>query len=411
MKLVGESTVPSESAEETPTPLCDAQAILPSQLQYHGCCAFIDFDFARTLERAKSKTENERDAAIKALAEASRECGLAEGKLEASERAASTESDLRDGMEKRCVHEIKLREKAERHAKEVEFTLAVSEQERNNWRERYENLKISFKHTQEFNAQLMDGNATISAERDALAAELSRVKEERDDLVIRHDKLVERSVGAMAIADGDNGHEAIVRDCPMLEAVSRLRFRADQLASSLQRQTDYAIEAKTQLVALRLRGCAGTDFVSREELDREKADCARIEKLLRVLQIGKNDEVITAYDQALYDLRNERVEGREYWLSLIRDWVEQNKMDKETIASLLVAREEAGRDTVRLDRLERMIRDAFEEVSLVKLFANSGGSIRINTKTYAVPYQPTLRAAIDAAIDFAQHGTGEEGKA
>jgi len=48
-----------------------------------------------------------------------------------------------------------------------------------------------------------------------------------------HDKLVERSVGAMAIAEGDEGHEAVPRDCPMLVAVSELRVSHDNLAAKV----------------------------------------------------------------------------------------------------------------------------------------------------------------------------------
>ena len=38
-----------------------------------------------------------------------------------------------------------------------------------------------------------------------------------------HDELVERSVGAMAIAEGDEDWQKIPIDCPMLEAVAKLR--------------------------------------------------------------------------------------------------------------------------------------------------------------------------------------------
>jgi hypothetical protein len=39
------------------------------------------------------------------------------------------------------------------------------------------------------------------------------------------DKLMERSVGAMAIAEGTEGYENVPVDCPMLAAVAALRAR------------------------------------------------------------------------------------------------------------------------------------------------------------------------------------------
>jgi hypothetical protein len=57
----------------------------------------------------------------------------------------------------------------------------------------------------------------------AEAAHLIRIGE----LEAAHNILVERSVGAMAIANGDEGHEKIPRDCPMLEAVSNLQAALD----------------------------------------------------------------------------------------------------------------------------------------------------------------------------------------
>jgi hypothetical protein len=50
---------------------------------------------------------------------------------------------------------------------------------------------------------------------------------ERNALAADRDKLIERSVGAMAIADGDHGWEKVPLDCPMLEAVAALRRLLD----------------------------------------------------------------------------------------------------------------------------------------------------------------------------------------
>lgn len=46
------------------------------------------------------------------------------------------------------------------------------------------------------------------------------------------DKLMERSVGAMAIAEGELGWEKVPIDCPMLEAVAKLRKDFDRLERS-----------------------------------------------------------------------------------------------------------------------------------------------------------------------------------
>jgi len=63
----------------------------------------------------------------------------------------------------------------------------------------------------------------IVAERDSLRAELEIVKAQVDGYV-------ERSVGAMAIAEGDEGYEKVPVDCPMLAAVSNLRAENAALA-------------------------------------------------------------------------------------------------------------------------------------------------------------------------------------
>jgi hypothetical protein len=71
---------------------------------------------------------------------------------------------------------------------------------------------------------------------------------ERADLAVQHDKLVERSVGAMAIAEGDEGYEKIPLDCPMLVAVSelrdsyrRLKIELDETRSDRQREHDLRV--------------------------------------------------------------------------------------------------------------------------------------------------------------------------
>jgi hypothetical protein len=64
-------------------------------------------------------------------------------------------------------------------------------------------------------------------DRTALLAEL-------DELTRDHDTLVERSVGAMAIAEGDEGYEKVPIDCPMLAAVGNLRQRVVALESAVK---------------------------------------------------------------------------------------------------------------------------------------------------------------------------------
>lgn len=49
--------------------------------------------------------------------------------------------------------------------------------------------------------------------------------------VKNYDAMIERSVGAMAIAEGGAGYEKIVIDCPMLFAVSELRFKYNALVT------------------------------------------------------------------------------------------------------------------------------------------------------------------------------------
>lgn len=54
------------------------------------------------------------------------------------------------------------------------------------------------------------------------------------EIIADHDRLVERSVGAMAIAEGEEGWEEIEIDCPMLQAVVELRREYDALLRQKQ---------------------------------------------------------------------------------------------------------------------------------------------------------------------------------
>jgi hypothetical protein len=72
------------------------------------------------------------------------------------------------------------------------------------------------------------------------------------DLQYEHDKLVERSVGAMAIADGDEGYEKIPLDCPMLKSVGMLRVVANNLradGNALRDMLKQTLEANKRLRA------------------------------------------------------------------------------------------------------------------------------------------------------------------
>jgi hypothetical protein len=60
-------------------------------------------------------------------------------------------------------------------------------------------------------------------ELEFMKAEHKDVQEALKDCSARHDALVERSVGAMQIAENDEGWERIPLDCPMLEAVGKMR--------------------------------------------------------------------------------------------------------------------------------------------------------------------------------------------
>jgi hypothetical protein len=70
-------------------------------------------------------------------------------------------------------------------------------------------------------------------ELEFLKAEHKDVTEALKDCSTRHDMLVERSVGAMQIAEGDEGWDKIPLDCPMLEAVAKLRKDFDQAMKDL----------------------------------------------------------------------------------------------------------------------------------------------------------------------------------
>lgn len=58
----------------------------------------------------------------------------------------------------------------------------------------------------------------LERERDAQDARIAELERENERLMLR-------SVGAMAIAEGDEGYELVPLDCPMLVAVAALRAR------------------------------------------------------------------------------------------------------------------------------------------------------------------------------------------
>lgn len=59
------------------------------------------------------------------------------------------------------------------------------------------------------------------------------VATEGDEVSRRCDELTERSVGAMAIAEGDDGWEKVPIDCPMLAAVAKLKRERDTFSMML----------------------------------------------------------------------------------------------------------------------------------------------------------------------------------
>ena len=89
----------------------------------------------------------------------------------------------------------------------------------------------------------MESADAIIAQRDALAAALEDTRKVRDEWCDEYtkarderDAYVERSVGAMAIADGEEGYEKVPIDCPMLAAVSELRSKYNALLAELSRR-------------------------------------------------------------------------------------------------------------------------------------------------------------------------------
>lgn len=62
-----------------------------------------------------------------------------------------------------------------------------------------------------------------------------RLIKERDQLAAQVNQLTERSVGAMVIAEGENGWEWVPADCPMLDAVKALRQQNYALAAQVAR--------------------------------------------------------------------------------------------------------------------------------------------------------------------------------
>lgn len=78
------------------------------------------------------------------------------------------------------------------------------------------------------------------------AQQLAVVTKERDEALASQEHYMLRSVGAMAIAENEDAHELIPRDCPMLTAVSELRLYADKLEGK-------NLDLETQLAACQER--------------------------------------------------------------------------------------------------------------------------------------------------------------
>lgn len=79
----------------------------------------------------------------------------------------------------------------------------------------------------------------------------NEVETKLESATSEHDRLVERSVGAMAIAEGDEDWQRIPVDCPMLEAVAKLRKEADDFtkhvgAPSFKEAVDVLFRTKQQ---------------------------------------------------------------------------------------------------------------------------------------------------------------------
>lgn len=79
----------------------------------------------------------------------------------------------------------------------------------------------------------IDVSTAPGAEVQFLKGEHGDLAAQYKDLAARYDKLVESSVGAMQIAEGDQGWERIPIDCPTLEAVAKLRKDYDEAVANL----------------------------------------------------------------------------------------------------------------------------------------------------------------------------------
>lgn len=195
------------------TPLTDANQQTWDRANEEGCSA----DFARTLERDKAKVEqeiNEWQVMQGALVE-NMQAEIV--KRQQAEAFASTESDLRDGMEKRCVHEIKLREKAE--------------------------------------AEL----STLHAQLDAAQRDIETLRTWVDQCGFYFAGTPHQRWADKAIL--------------VLKETNRAAIDSNQ-----SKWFGVAIERLREIQSLRLRGCAGTDFVAREEVGRDTARLDWLEK-------------------------------------------------------------------------------------------------------------------------------------
>lgn len=94
--------------------------------------------------------------------------------------------------------------------------------------------------------------AAVQGERDEAVRVLIALSAEHDRLIARRDQLVERSVGAMAIADGDEGYERIIAACPMMASVFLLRKGYEQV-----KRDTAAAQARVQAFETALRDAVG----------------------------------------------------------------------------------------------------------------------------------------------------------
>src|ERR1700678_2828548 len=93
-----------------------------------------------------------------------------------------------------------------------------------------------------------DGVLRIDTQKglDAFAAHIrAEQQQEIEKLKREADRLMERSVLAMAIAEGDEGWQNAPVDCPMLEAVMRLRQKY-QMLSDLYRPTIQELDSASE---------------------------------------------------------------------------------------------------------------------------------------------------------------------